>query len=138
MSNSLRPPESQHTRPPCPSPTPGVHPNSCASSRCCHPAILPAISSSIVPFSSCPQSLPASESFPMSQLLVITFLPRSKHLLISWLQSPSAIIPRLIHRFKANSIKISVGIFTQKIEIDKPLLNFIQKGKETRIAKTNC
>ena len=48
------------------------------------------------------------------------------------------IIPRLIHRFKANSIKISVGIFTQKIEIDKPLLNFIQKGKETRIAKTNC
>ena len=64
VSNSLRPHESQHTRPPCPSPTPGVHPNSCASSWWCHPAI----SSSVVPFSSCPQSLPASGSFPMSQI----------------------------------------------------------------------
>ena len=64
VSDSLRPYESQHTRPPCPSPTPGVHSNSHPSSRWCHPAI----SSSVVPFSSCPQSLPASESFPMSQL----------------------------------------------------------------------
>ena len=64
MSDSLRPHESQHARPPCPSPTPGVHPNSRPSSRWCHPAI----SSSVVPFSSCPKSLPASESFPMSQL----------------------------------------------------------------------
>jgi len=64
MSDSLWPHELQHARPPCPSPTPGVHTNSCASSRWCHPAI----SSSIVPFSSCPQSLPASGSFPMSQL----------------------------------------------------------------------
>ena len=64
VSNSLWPYESQHTRPPCPSPTPGVHSNSHPSSRWCHPAI----SSSVVPFSSCPQSLPASESFPMSQL----------------------------------------------------------------------
>ena len=182
MSDSLRPHESQHARPPCPSPTPGVYSNSCPSSRWCHPAI----SSSLVPFSSCPQSLPASGSFPMSQLfswggqstgdsaspsvlpmntqdwsplgwtgwisllslkshlqhhsskasifrhsafftvqlshpymttgktiaftrwtfvgkvmsllfnmlsmLVITFLPRSKRLLISWLQSPSAVI----------------------------------------------
>ena len=64
MSDSLRPHELQHARPPCPSPTPRVHPNSCASSRWCHPAI----SSSVVPFSSCPQSLPASESFPISQL----------------------------------------------------------------------
>ena len=63
MSNSLRPHQSQHARPPCPSPTPGIHPNSCTSSRWCHPAI----SSSVVPFS-CPQSLPAAESFPMSQL----------------------------------------------------------------------
>ena len=63
MSNSLRPHESQHTRPPCPSPTPGVHSNSCPSSRWCHPAI----SSSVFPFSSYPQSLPASGSFPMSQ-----------------------------------------------------------------------
>ena len=59
MSDSLWPHESQHTRPPCPSPTLGVYPNSCPSSRWCHPAI----SSSVVPFSSCPQSLPASESF---------------------------------------------------------------------------
>jgi len=64
MSDSLWPHESQHARPPCPSPTPGVHSDSHPSSQWCHPAI----SSSIVPFSSCPQSLPASESFPMSQL----------------------------------------------------------------------
>ena len=64
MSDSLRPHKSQHTRPPYPSPTPGVHSNSCPSSWWCYPAI----SSSVVPFSSCPQSLPASGSFPMSQL----------------------------------------------------------------------
>ena len=62
--DSLKPYESQHARPPCPSPTPGVYSNSCPSSRWWHPAI----SSSVVPFSSCPQSLPASGSFPMSQL----------------------------------------------------------------------
>ena len=64
VSDSLRLHESQHTKPPCPSPTPRVYPNSCPSSRWCHPSI----SSYVVPFSSCPQSLPASESFPMSQL----------------------------------------------------------------------
>ena len=64
VSDSLQPHESQHARPPCPSPTPGVHSNSHPSSQWCHPAI----SSSVVPFSSCLQSLPASESFPMSQL----------------------------------------------------------------------
>ena len=64
VTNSLWPHEWQHTRPPCPSPTPRVHPNSCPSSLWCHPAI----SSSVIPFSSCPQSLPASGSFPMSQL----------------------------------------------------------------------
>ena len=64
MSESLQPHELQHARPPCPSPTPGVHSNSCPSSCWCHPAIL----SSVVPFSSCPQFLLASESFPMSQL----------------------------------------------------------------------
>ena len=171
-----------HARPPCPSPTPGVYPNSCPSSRWCHPTISSSVipfSSSVIPFSSCPQSFPASGSFSMSQLfasggqsngvsastsvlpmntrdwsplgwtgwtlkslqhhsskasilqrsaffivqlshphvtttthldktrwtfvgkvmsllfnmlsrLVITFLPRSKHFLISWLQSPSA------------------------------------------------
>ena len=64
MSNSLRSCESQHARPPCPSPTPGVDSNPCPSSWWYHPAI----SSFVVPFSSCPQSLPASGSFPMSQL----------------------------------------------------------------------
>ena len=64
VSDSLRPHESQHARPPWPSLTPGVYSNSCSSSWWCYPAI----SSSVVPFSSCPKSLPASESFPMSQL----------------------------------------------------------------------
>ena len=64
VSNSLWPHGLQHARPPCPSPTPGVYSNSCPSSRWCHQAI----SSSVVPFSSCPQSLPASGSFPTSQL----------------------------------------------------------------------
>ena len=64
MSNSLWPHEPQHARPPCPSPTPGVHPNPCPLSRWCHPTI----SSSVVPFSACPQSFPASGSLPMSQL----------------------------------------------------------------------
>ena len=64
MSDSLRPHELLHATPPCPSPTPGVHSNSRPSSRWCHPAI----SSSVIPFSSCLQSFPASESFPMSQL----------------------------------------------------------------------
>ena len=64
VSNSLQPHESQHARPPCPSPTPGVYPNSSPLSRWCHPTI----SSSVVPFSSCLQSLPASGSFQMSQL----------------------------------------------------------------------
>ena len=84
VSDSLRHHESQHARPPCPSPTPGVHSDSCPLSQWCHPAI----SSSVVPFSSCPQSLPASESFPMSQLFewggqstgvsaLASFLPKS-------------------------------------------------------------
>ena len=64
MSDSLQPHKLQHARPPCPSPTLGVYWNSCPSSWWCHPAI----TSSVVPFTSCPQSLPASGSFPMSQL----------------------------------------------------------------------
>ena len=64
VSDSLRPHESQHARPPCSSPSPRVHSDSCPSSPWCHLAI----SSSVVPFSYCPQSLPATESFPMSQL----------------------------------------------------------------------
>ena len=84
VSDSLRPHESQHARPPCPSPTAGVHSDSRPSSQWCHPAI----SSSVVPFSSCPQFLPASESFPMNQLFawggqsigvssLASFLPRN-------------------------------------------------------------
>ena len=64
VSDSLQPPESQHARPPCPSPTLRVHSNSCPSSRWCQPAI----SSSVILFSFCPQSLPASGYFPRSQL----------------------------------------------------------------------
>ena len=64
MSNSLQPHESQHARPPCPSPTPGVYPNSCSLSWWCHPTI----SSTVVPFFSCPQSFQASASSQMSQL----------------------------------------------------------------------
>ena len=80
VSNSLWMHESQHARPPCPSPTPGVHPNSCALSQWCHPVI----SSSVIPFSSCPQSLPATGSFPMSRLFAsggqsIEFQPQHQY-----------------------------------------------------------
>ena len=142
MFNSLRPHGLQHSRLPCSSSTPGVHSNSCPLSQWCHLTI----SSSVIPFFSCLQSFPASQSFQMSQLfkssgqgtgvsasasvlwcsafftvqlshpymmtgktvalfgkvmsllfnmlprLVITFLPRSERLVISWLQSPSAVI----------------------------------------------
>ena len=64
LSDSLRPDEPQHSRPPCPSPTPRVQPNPCPSSRWCHPTV----SSSVIPFSSCPQSFPVSGSFRKSQL----------------------------------------------------------------------
>ena len=63
VSDSLPPQWLEHARPPCPSPTPGVHPNPCPLCPWCHPTI----SSSVFPFSSCPQSFPASESFQMSQ-----------------------------------------------------------------------
>ena len=81
MSDSLRPHESQHARPPCPSPTSGVCSNSCPLSRWCHPAI----ASSVVPFSSCPQSLPASDhalGLPNSWCFV--FLAHINVLYISW------------------------------------------------------
>ena len=81
VSDSLWPHESQHARPPCPSPTPGVHSDSRPSSQWCHSAI----SFSVVPFSSCPQSLPPSESFPMSQLFSLMIIKCSteqlRHLL---------------------------------------------------------
>ena len=91
VSDSLQPQEPQHARPPCPSPTPRVHSNSCPSSQWCHPTIY----SSVIPFTSRPQSLPASESFKMSQLFawggrsigvsaLASFLPKKSQ---SW--SPS-------------------------------------------------
>ena len=67
MSDSLRTYGMQHARPPCPSPTPGVYPNSCPLSQWCHPTT----SSSVIPFSLCPQSFPASGSFPVSQLFAL-------------------------------------------------------------------
>ena len=97
MSDSLPPHESQHARPPCPSPTPRVHPNSCASSWSYHPAI----SSSVVPFSSCPQSLPASGSFPVSQIF------ESRGQSIGALASAS-VLPMNIH----SKVKISFKIHT--------------------------
>jgi len=69
MSDSLQPHEPQHTRPPCPSPTPGTHPNPCPLNRWCHLTI----SFSVVPFSSCPQSFPASGSFPVTGLFASGF-----------------------------------------------------------------
>ena len=90
VSDSLQPHESQHARPRCPSPTPGVHSDSRSSSQWCHPAI----SSSVVPFSSCPQSLPASESFPVSQLF--SWGGQSPGVSFSFNIIPSKEIPGLI------------------------------------------
>ena len=89
VSDSLWPHELQHAGPPCPSQTPGVYSNSCPSSWWCHPAIL----SSVVPFSSCPQSLPASGSFPMSQLFALRW---PKYWSFSFSISPSNEHPGLI------------------------------------------
>ena len=85
MTNSLRPHESQHTRPPCPSPTPRIHSNSCPLSRWCHPAI----SSSVVSFSSCPQSLPSIKVFSNESTLLMRW---SKYWSFSFSISPSNIL----------------------------------------------
>ena len=89
VSDSLRPHELQHARPPCESPIPGVYSDSCASSPWCHPAI----SSSVVPLSSCPQSLPSSGSFPMNQLFAWRW---TKYWTFSFSISPSNEHPGLI------------------------------------------
>ena len=87
MSDSLQPHEPQHARPPCPSPTPGVYPNPCPLTQWCHPTI----SFSVVPFSSCPQSFPASGSFQMNQLFKV-----AKYWSFSFNISPSNEHPGLI------------------------------------------
>ena len=112
VSKSLRPHELQHARPPCPSPTPGVHSDSCPSSQWCHPAI----SSSVIPFSSCPQSLPASESFPLSQLFawggqstgvsaLASFLPKKSQ---GW--SPSEWTESIIKSIWKSFLKIDYNL----------------------------
>ena len=88
---SLRPHESQHARPPCPSSSPEVHPNSCALSRWCHPAI----SSSVVRFSSCPQFLPGSGFFSNESTLLMKW---PKYWTFSFSKSPSSEHPGLIFR----------------------------------------
>ena len=115
VSDCLQPHESQHTRPPCPSPTPRVYSNSCSSSQWCHPAI----SSSAVSFSSCPQSLPASESFPMSQLFtwggqsaLASFLPQksqgwSSSEWTGWISLQSKGLSSLLQHHSSKSINSS-------------------------------
>ena len=112
VSDSLQPHELQHARPPCPSPTSGVHPDSCPLRQWCHPAI----SSSVIPFSFCPQSLLASESLPMSQLFtwggqstgvsaLVSFLPKksqgwSPSEWTGWISLPSKGLSRVFSNTK--------------------------------------
>ena len=121
VSNSLWPHELPHARPPCPSPTPRVHSDSRPSSQWCHPAIL----SSVISFSSCPQSLPGSESFPMSQLFasggqstgvsaLASFLPKntqdcSPSEWTGWISLQSKGLSRVFsnHSSKASSLRLS-------------------------------
>ena len=129
MSDSLRPHESQHARPPCPSPTPSVHSNSCPSSRWCHPAI----SSSVVLFSSCAQSLPASGSFPMSQFFAWGGLSIGVSALASvlpmntqdwsplewtgWISLQSKGVKKLKHRVILRSSNFTPSIYLGKLKI---------------------
>ena len=138
VSDSLRPCESPHARPPCPSPTPGVHSDSRPSSQWCHPAI----SFSVVPFSSCPQSLPASESFPMSQLFawggqstgvsaLVSFLPKKSQISfrMDWLDllAVQGTLKSLLqhHSSKASILWCSV-LFT--VQLSRPYLHPVNFG----------
>ena len=107
VSDSLRPHESQHVRPPCPSPTPGIHWDSHPLSQWCHPAI----SSSVVPFSSCPQSLPASEYFPMSQLF--TWGGQS-----TGVSALASFLPNILNRLTNHSWKIFSGMHWHYLKIN--------------------
>ena len=146
VSDSLRPHESQHARPPYPPPTPWVHSDSCPSSQWCHPAI----SSSVVPFSSCPQSLPASESFPMSQLFawggqstgvsaLASFLPKntqdwSPSEWTGWisLQSKGTLKSLLQHHSSKASILWRSAFFT--VQLSHP---YMTTGKTIALTRWN-
>ena len=135
MSDSLRPHESQHARPPCPSPTPGLHSDSCPSSQWCHLAI----SSSVVPFSSCPQSLSASESFPMSQLLAwggqsTGVSGRGKKISVLRDRNSSGTSSTLRKKESQNNQKDDGSVFTF-IPIILPLNSVLSKGQKKNKGK---
>ena len=131
---SLRPHESQHARLPCPSSTSGVHSDSCPSSPWCHPAI----SSSVVPFFSCPQSLPASKSFPMSQLsawggqitgvsALASFLPKKSQ---GW--SPYH-CRKILFNYQSSTIKkekLQFPLFFFFIIVEHRIVNWAKKAQE--------
>ena len=143
VSDSLRPHKSHHARPPCPSSTPGVHTDSRPLSQWCHPAI----SSLVVPFSSCPQSLPASESFPMSQLFtwggqstgllaLASFLPKKPRLIslrMDWLDlhTVQGTLKSLLqhHSSKASVLRRS-AFFT--VQLSHP---YMTTGKTTALSR---
>ena len=120
VSDSLRPHELQHARPPCPSPTPGVHSNSHPLSQWCHPAI----SSSVVPLSSCPQSLPASESFPMSQLFAWGGQSTGVSALASFFQKTS-------HSWSPSEWTVWISLQSKGLSISSPTPQFKSINKES-------
>ena len=135
VSASLRPHELQNARPPCPSPTPGVHSDSRPSSQWCHPAI----SSSVVPFSSCPQSLSASESFPKSQLLAwggqsTGVSGRGKKISVLRDRNSSGTSSTLRKKESQNNQKDDGSVFTF-IPIILPLNSVLSKGQKKNKGK---
>ena len=127
VSDSLRPHESQHARPPCPSPSPGVHSDSHPSSQWCHPAI----SSSVIPFSYCPQSLPASETFPMSQLFTWGGQSTRVSALASFLPKNTQAWSPLEWLFTDSQKNIKNGILTIMEEIQKQKILYYYKCLST-------
>ena len=126
VSDPLRPHELQHARPPCPLPTPGVHSNSCSSSRWCHPAI----SNSVVPFSSCPQSLPASGSFPMSQLFTWGGQKIDGFELWCWRRSNQSILKEISPDYSLEGLMMKL-----KLQLFGPLMRITDTGKDPDAGK---
>ena len=145
MSKSLRPHELQHARPPCPSPTPRVHPNPCPSSQWCHPTI----SSSVVPFSSCPQSFPASGSFQMISfrmdwldLLAVQGTPES---LLQHHSSKASILRRsaffivqLSHPYMTTGKTIALTRRTSVGKVMSLLFNMLSRLVLTFLPRSKC